>query len=259
MIEILEEQFWQFVSIFLAIIAIIITIALYRLQRKNKELSYDIITSTAILSIDEGVKDKFKILYESKEIKNSHMLIIKIKNTGNIPILESEYQKPIVIKFGKKTRILSTEIIETSPDDIDLKLKQISNSKTQLEPTLLNERDSFTIKFILTEFENDIRFQSRIVGINKIKEITESTYQYITTFIGTPIIIIGFSLLLGFPQYETYGLIFLFIGYGLVLGGALSNEKMRNKILTALKILSTPVEVNINIQKAKINQKGKKN
>ena len=58
MFDILRDPLWQFAGAILAVLAIAISIVLYRLQRQSKELIYEIVSSTPLLGIQEEVDKK---------------------------------------------------------------------------------------------------------------------------------------------------------------------------------------------------------
>jgi hypothetical protein len=88
--DILRDPIWQFVGAILGLIAIIISIMLFWIQHQRKSLSFEIIHNAYLVRSKDEVKDKLKILYEKKPIENLLLLIVRLVNTGNVPILASD-------------------------------------------------------------------------------------------------------------------------------------------------------------------------
>ena len=78
MLEIIRDSLWQFITIVIAIIAIIISIILYLIQRRRKSLSWEIISNTPLLSIDEEIKGDLQILFAGKPVQDIQLIILKI-------------------------------------------------------------------------------------------------------------------------------------------------------------------------------------
>src|SRR2546425_10907232 len=116
--DILRDPVWQFIAVIIALIAIIVTLT----QRYRKEIVYDIISDTPILSIKEEVKNRVKVLFDDKPMTNARLIILRIWNSGNVPIIPSDYIEPITLNFGADAEILDADILASIPDDIKSKL-----------------------------------------------------------------------------------------------------------------------------------------
>ena len=76
MTEVLRDPVWTFVGAALAILAIIVSIFLWAIQRRKKTLSYDVISSFSLLSVREEIEGKLKVLFEENPVKNVHLLVV---------------------------------------------------------------------------------------------------------------------------------------------------------------------------------------
>ena len=88
------------------------------------------------------------------------------------------FVEPVSISFNPGVKILSAEIIETNPANLKPNLK-LSENKIIHEPLLLNEKDSLTIKALLTGFKDNAKIlpNARIAGVREIK-VLESKKNY---------------------------------------------------------------------------------
>lgn len=185
------SNIWQ---IFPAI-TLFVSIFIYYKSRTTKKLSYKVITDEPLLTVDEELQGKIRILYENNPIEDISLLIIKFFNDGNEPIKSDDFEEPVTIFFSPNVGVLSAELTDTNPSTIEAKLI-LKDDMVIIEPLLLNKGDTITIKMLLTgsklechilshaniatygkarpfNVETDLKLKSRIIGIANIKSITE--------------------------------------------------------------------------------------
>ena len=169
MIEIIRDPMWQFVGV---ILVIIIPLVLYLVQRRRKALSWEIISNTPLLSIDEAIRGNIQVLFDGKPVQDAQLIIVEIINSGNVAIKSIDYERPINLDFGENARILTAEVTETTPDNLDVSIN-IEGTKVLLNPTLMNGKDSITIKTIVSQFNDQITVEGRIVGVKEVQKSTK--------------------------------------------------------------------------------------
>lgn len=235
--ELLRDPLWQFVGAILAIAAIAVTIVVYLLQRNRKSLSYEIVSNNSLLTVREELEGKVKITYEDTPVKNVQLIVMKIINTGNVPITPSDFVRPLQFIFDEQTRILSSEVTKKEPKNIDAHIT-IDKNSFRLEPTLLNGKDSITIKSLVYDFDGLPKVDTRIIGVDRVIPITEMSIRSVA------LVLIGFLLGLSGMVItlkplnssklveeplgnEVHGFYFLMLGYILLVIGALSSRKYR--------------------------------
>ncbi len=182
MLEIMRDPFGQFLTVaIIAIIAIVVTIILYLIQRQRKSLSWEIISNTPLLSIDEEIRGDLQVLFAGKPVHDVQLIIFKIINSGNVPIKSTDYERPIKLKFGENALILTAKVTEKTPSSLETPIKNEGTSVV-LEPTLMNEGDSFTIKMLVNQFDDQITVNGRIEGVKDIQKTTASKVQFTLNF-----------------------------------------------------------------------------
>lgn len=175
MLEILRDPMWQFIGASFTIIAVIFAAIFFKMQHQHKALSYKILSYTPLV-IRDVIGEKLQIVFEGKPVEDVYLSIIKIYNSGNTPIVYNDYERPINLYFGENSQILTNEVIEKNPDNLEV-TTHIEGTKIMLDPLLLNKKDSITLKTILSQPDisiNNINIDGRIVGVKEIKEITEN-------------------------------------------------------------------------------------
>lgn len=184
-------------QVILAILGVIVAIELYRRNKARKEITYEIIAQSSLLSVQPEIKGKVKILYEDKLVERVHLVVIRLSNSGNQPIKLpkefTDYERPINISFGSNAQILTVETKDPIPKNLRASV-HIENQKIITNPVLLNPKDEFTIEALISEFESPISIDYRIEGVKEIierKTLGEGNPQTATI----ALLIIGFSIL----------------------------------------------------------------
>jgi hypothetical protein len=137
--NILESPIWQFVGVVVAILAIVLTIYLYRRQNKRKRFAYQIVASTPLVSVQEGFQDKLEIVFNGQTIKDAQLLLIKLINSGDMPILADDFKRKVTVTFGEGSKVLTAEVTDAKPKSIRASLIN-SDTQISLNSLLLNER-----------------------------------------------------------------------------------------------------------------------
>lgn len=184
-----SSSVWQFLSgigaiiaIPIAVIATIIAFLAYRQQHQRKEITYEIVSDAPIISVNKALEGRIEILLDKNPVKNARLLIMNLRNSGNVSIRHEDYFEPIKFEF-QKTTIISTDIIETQPqgllDPQSLKtFLKVGANFVELPPFPLNPRDSIGFSILLSgsgKFQRRGRLdQGNITNLNKYQSIQKS-------------------------------------------------------------------------------------
>jgi hypothetical protein len=191
--EILRDPLWQFIGVILAVLAIGVSILIYLLQRNRKSLSYEIISNTSLLTVNEKVEGKLQILYEGTPISDAQLIVIRVLNSGNVPILETDYKLPLQFVFGKGAKILSAEVTDKVPDNLPATVTSNDNS-FEFKSTLLNSKDSITVKALVSDYQGRPKPVARIIGVNSVEPITDFELGSLSLMlVGFILLVIGMS------------------------------------------------------------------
>ena len=164
------------IGILAILAAILIPILIYRRQKNRKEITYEVVSSTLvlpILDIGEQVKSKLQILYDGKLVNDLQIVVLKVSNTGNIPIEATDFEnnRPITFDFGEEAEIFDVEVLDTIPISFKSRAEiafKFDQGKVHLEPLLLNDQDIIIFKVLLIKFIRDICVNGRISGVKEI-------------------------------------------------------------------------------------------
>lgn len=176
----LRDPIWQSIGVILALVAIFVTVLIALFQRSRKSLSSSIMSTSPLYTLHPESKERLRVLFDGKEIKNANLVLIRIMNSGNAPILPTDYEKPISIDFSKNVTVLSSELIESIPKK--LSLAPINrNTAVEIPPILLNPNEGFTLKILIDNFDNSIQIVSRIAGVRHIPIRKEGKKEFFVT------------------------------------------------------------------------------
>lgn len=168
----------------------------YTLKLSKKQLSWEKIYVSSIIKDEEDIKDDLEISFKGEKVSDVKILAIKIKNTGSKDVTSNDFEKPIKLTLNEGANILKYDIIDKSINvDIDPDTGiNAENNILKIAPFLLNSGEYFTLKLIIDKYEeNNIKFSSRIVGINKIHKYIKWNH--------TPLYVLIFFTFISIPFF----------------------------------------------------------
>jgi uncharacterized membrane protein YeaQ/YmgE (transglycosylase-associated protein family) len=167
-LEFLQDPIWQFVGATLSLAAIILTFLLLREQRQDKALSYEVLANAPLLNVDGNIRERVQILLDYRPVENIHYLLLRLINTGTVPILPSDFFTPIIIEVQSDAQLLNVEVKDTDPPRVPVAFT-IDRNMVKIEPLLLNGDDTISLN-ILTD--KAVQLQAVFARIKNIREIS---------------------------------------------------------------------------------------
>jgi hypothetical protein len=174
MFDLLRDPIWQVIGTVLGLIAIILV---YFASKTRKVLSYEVISRTQLLSKEQAQRSKFdlKIEYRGSIVNNADILLLKIQNKGNRAIVRSDFDRdrPIFVYFGRKAYIMSVEVVEKHPGNIDVEAEEdVENlhedsNEVVIQPFTLNRGEYFIMKIFLAHFNNQVIVDARLIDVQQ--------------------------------------------------------------------------------------------
>ena len=181
--ELFRDAIWQFIGVLISTIALVITIAIFFLQKNKKELTWITLSQSPLLNAKS--KD-IKVFHNNANVDSVYITEIKIVNTGSIPILPTDYTERIGINFKEDNFVLSAEVTKVEPDTINAVFDIVDNT-VLMNSMLLNPKDSINFRLLTKSSYDEFKIIGRIVGIKEIKK--QIVEKYIQS--ETPLIFIG--------------------------------------------------------------------
>lgn len=168
MFELLRDPLWQFVGALLALLALIVSVASVMIYRNRKGLSYEVVLNSRLLSVDEEIEGRVKVTFDNYPVSGVRMLIVHVRNNGNVPIEESDYDSNLGFWVKGGPKVLTAEVVETKPPDIRAHVEAFENT-VYLDKMLLNAGDALTLK-LLYSGDGPLLPVGRIKGVSEIRE-----------------------------------------------------------------------------------------
>jgi len=190
------------ITIILAILIPIFTLLLWHLfQREYKSLIITVRSDVPIITVEGKYAEDIELKYKSKPVSSLYVVDFEIKNDGNIPIRQSDFDESIELRFPGKI-IVSPEVVTAIPNTIEPSILLKDSSAIQISPLLLNPNDAFIIRIFLSNRNqaNPITsVKSRIAGVNNVKimnlsENIESSNSFWSNSIKNIIAILGTTI-----------------------------------------------------------------
>ncbi len=243
--NILRDQIWDFIGVIVALFTLIITLIITFFQKHKKELTYDLLSKTSLISTQEKIKGKLKIIYNGEEVEDVKLIEIRVTNSGSIAIPSQDYERPLKFTISNKSRILSVEIIKCIPENLIIDF--VSNEKEIVfNPVLLNSKDSFIFKAIISKLGSEnLNVDGRIRDIKEVRKGKDGSGYHIWVVVGFIFSISGlyqlFTLEKSIPKQEipwtnekTIGIALFVIGY-LIIGVTIANTKRMKQLLNRIR------------------------
>ena len=148
MLDALRDPVWQFVGAAFAVLGIFVAVYIHRLQIKRHELAIGLIYSYPLLSIADEVTSRIRVEFDGLEIKNLHLLVFGIKNSGTQAITTGDFERPISFAFSNG-RVIDAHVSRQRPVSINASVV-FSDAKVELQPLLLNASDQVVIQILVS-------------------------------------------------------------------------------------------------------------
>lgn len=161
----------EIIAVLLAAGAIVAAYNIYLWSKTVKAMEIIVDTSSPLVTIQPEDKDNIQIFYNWQLIQNPQLLVLEIKNSGNVPIIAGDYTNQLEFDFGPQDEIKGI-LVKSKPSTVGMKVSYINNQAIATS-TLLNPGDDVTVRFIINETGNTnifchLAISGRIVGIKDI-------------------------------------------------------------------------------------------
>lgn len=220
----------------ISIIAIVVAVWLGILQLKYKNLTFEVVSRTPLVSKDQSFKENVIITVNDKQVDNVDLVVVRITNRGNQPITSKDYERPLCLVAGPKSKILTIEIHDRKPSDIEIGAT-ISNDYDRVffTPTLFNRKDFISIKMLISNYDF-IKLEGRVTGVKDFKPPLMATVMPIALMIGGLLISISSLIFIGFNWQNKSVWVRLTSALGPMFGGIIIAAGVETMKTVARKI-----------------------
>jgi hypothetical protein len=145
------------------------------LQRTEKALTYGTVSRGPLVSVRDDAKGRLKIIFDAKPRKDLGLVVLRVFNSGNVPIEGEDFKRPLT--FDLHAPVLGAEVVTTIPPDLPAAVTH-DGRQVILQPLLLNQRDTVTLKILLAGPGQRLDASARIVGVPQIRQTDFSSEPY---------------------------------------------------------------------------------
>lgn len=155
-------------EVLIGAVALVVSIVLYRLAKKRKSLSYEVLSESPLVSISEEIKGNLQVLYNGEPAENIHLLLVKFVNDGNVPIAAADFERPLKLQFKDGSNIISAEKAQVTPENLNPSIN-INGQAITVEPVMLNAGDSFAVRILMSQYGGGFDVDARVLGIKSVE------------------------------------------------------------------------------------------
>lgn len=166
--ELLRDPLWQFIGAILALAALPFAFWLYQLQKPRKELAYAVLSRRRLLSVATELRGRVHITVDEKTVEDIYLLIVGVKNSGNLPILESDFVFTPKVRTSGDSQLVSVEVTKFSPSNLQIQLDLVEDTFS-FSPLLLNPGDYFVVQALISGKSPELEPDFRVVGMSKVE------------------------------------------------------------------------------------------
>lgn len=151
------------------VVAVLVPLYIYIRERRYKHLAYYVLTNSPLFQKDLP-REKVKLSVDDKVILGTlYQAVIRIGNTGVLPILAVDYEVPLAIELDGAKTVLA-QVVDSDPQDLPITVT-VEDDKCILQPALLNSGDWVTVQFLATGsfFRSKVKVTGRISGVREIR------------------------------------------------------------------------------------------
>ncbi|MGF6550719.1 hypothetical protein [Paraburkholderia youngii] len=198
-----EKTFTGVVSTLTLVAAVLV----YTPLNHRRELSYQVVSQQRFDSGDGGVS----LALGTRPLNSAIYTIVRISNTGDVPIRANEFDGPIVVEFAKGTEILTAKKTDSFPQGLPV-TGTIENNQVKLTGPLMNDGSHFDVQVVTTGNYSAPRVTGVAEGINGISYLDPYRLEPGVVFMDV-MTMIGIGVILGLLLVTTIAS----IGGGVVL------------------------------------------
>lgn len=156
------------ISLLSFVAAVAIPLYVYRRQRRDKGLAYELSTAT-LASLHSKARERVRVLFEGHPVEEVALVTVRVRNTGSEPVLPRDFQGPLTIRLDAREALLDHFVGECVPADLRPHLVDTASGVAIL-PLLLNPDDRFEVSLLVDATAlSRVFVTGRIAGIHQIK------------------------------------------------------------------------------------------
>ena len=151
-------------------VAVGLTGVLLTLAARKKELSCTLVNSTRLVSENlGGIHPDMHVEFHGQPIFSLTKMTFDLRNTGAAAIMAKDVVEPVRLAFPPTTRLMTTSVEHTSPQDLKFSANAVPGGDVVLEFPLLNRGDvAFFSVYVFNSEPQRPTLEGRIVDVPQL-------------------------------------------------------------------------------------------
>lgn len=168
MLEIIRDPAWQFIGSVLGLTTIALSLWFYFSQRSRKRVLIETIARIPLVTDGAHGIPGLKVTINDTPVEKASILLVRIRNVGNSPILAADVEEPISLILEEGSIVLSADVDEVWPKHLPVSLTFADRTVT-VSRHLLNPGDTFTCRILVQDSRGDFTARARIAGVQVLE------------------------------------------------------------------------------------------
>ena len=137
----------------------------YLWERKPKRLDYIVTTNARVVAYQpHPMRDHLKVSFKGQELKEPRIVIVRVKNTGRVPVEHTDYKQPITVRLSKAVPLDGFIAKESSKGLISEVGLSLEGKEVLLVPELMNTKEWFDVQIVCDGQPGEIQVSCRFTG-----------------------------------------------------------------------------------------------
>jgi len=152
---------FEFLSqLMVAVLPLIASVIPLLFSLRRKRISVEILSDT-LISLNEELSKEIQVPAKEHTLKQVRLILIRIRNSGNVTIRSDDYLEPIQLRFGGT--IFRSTVVEGAPSGSIVMDLEVGKDLLAFPKVSFRPRSSVTISTVLSAEQKGIMIDGRIV------------------------------------------------------------------------------------------------
>lgn len=144
-------------------------IAFKGFESEVTKLAFTLESDAPVIQADPSVRGRMVVTFEGTTVPQVRVLTVRIRNAGNTPIKPADFAEPITFTL-EEGQFLSYDVLDASPEEVDVGLASLARDSVQLPKILLNPGDQIRVAVITTsQKEGALTVSARVSGVKQVR------------------------------------------------------------------------------------------
>lgn len=155
-------------ALLIAVLSFIAVFVVFRWQQRPKELTFGLLSSNRLISVHDAFASRITVQLDGKEVRDLHLRVYGLKNSGLVAIIPEDFQTPITVRFAGGL-ILSAGIVREKPGNLKASIEN-RDGAVVIAPLLLNPGDELVYQVLVSAEELKEEVEGRVRDVTSFQK-----------------------------------------------------------------------------------------